>query len=271
MAAAPELIVVADPAAASATAAERIATILAQSVDEHGRADWATTGGSAPIGVYRTLVAPQLRGSVAWEAVHVWWGDDRYVPRDHPLSNVKPFDDIMLGIGATEEGQAGGSRPGIPLPIDNLHPFRTSEAIGSGRGPAWCAGSLATELGGAGLAELPAEGGWPVFDLMFLGIGPDGHLLSVFPGSTAFDSDALAMAVPAPTHVEPHVERVTLNPAVIGAARRVLVVATGAAKAPALAGVFGKERDPRRWPGQLARREGAVWIVDAAAAASLRP
>jgi 6-phosphogluconolactonase len=198
--------------------------------------------------------------------VGVWWGDDRFVPRDHPLSNVKPLDDILLAIGLTEEGVAGGRAPGVPLLQANLHPFRTGEAIGASHGPAWCAASLADELRDARLAT---DGGWPVFDLVLLGIGADGHLLSVFPGSAALGAAELAMAIPAPTHIEPRVERVTLNPAVIGAARRVLVVATGAAKAAVLADVFGETHDPSRWPAQLARRGGATWILDAGAAASL--
>ena len=263
----PELVVVADPEEAAAVAAQRIAAALAKSVAEHGRADCATTGGSAPIRIYRHLVSEPLRHAVPWEAVHVWWGDDRYVPRDHPLSNVKPLDDILLAIGRTEEGVGGGTWAGVPLPLENLHPFRTGEAIGGSRGPAWCAATLAEELRGAGLA---ADGGWPVFDLILLGIGADGHLLSVFPGSPAFDSGELALAIPAPTHIEPHVERVTLNPAVIGVARYDLVVAGGAGKSAILADIFGDTEDPRRWPGQLARRDGATWIVDAAAAASLR-
>jgi 6-phosphogluconolactonase len=264
----PEVVVVADPQAAAVAAAARIAAILAQAVAERGRADWATTGGSAPIGIYRQLVAAPLRDAVPWGAVHVWWGDDRYVPRDHPLSNVKPLDDILLEIGATEEGLAGGrSGAGISLPIENLHPFRTSEAIAGSRGAAWCAANLADELRAAGL---PVAGGWPVFDLILLGIGPDGHLLSVFPGSAALDSRELAVAIPAPDHLDRRVERVTLNPAVVRVARHVLVVATGADKAAVLADVLGEERDPRRWPGQLARRGGAAWILDAAAAARLR-
>ena len=72
------------------------------------------------------------------------------------------------------------------------------------------------------------------------------------------------MAIPAPTHIEPHVERVTLNPAILRVARRIVVVMHGAGKAAILGDIFGAESDPRRWPAQLARREGATWILDEA-------
>jgi 6-phosphogluconolactonase len=253
--------------AAAAIAADRIARLLADGAAARGRADWATTGGSTPVAIYRRLAAPPLTDEVPWGAVHVWWGDDRFVPRDHPLSNVKSFDDVLLGIAGGEEGTAGGGWPGVPLPVDNVHPFPTSEAIGGARGAAWCATALSDELRAAGLEE---TGGWPVFDLVLLGIGGDGHLMSVFPASPALDSPDLALAIPAPTHIEPHVERVTLNPAVIAEARAVLVVAHGADKAAILAEILGADRDPRRLPAQLARLPGATWILDAAAAAGLR-
>jgi 6-phosphogluconolactonase len=261
------LVIVEDPAAGAAIAADRIAQNLTDAVAARGRADWATTGGSTPVAIYRRLSAPPLDGSVPWADVHVWWGDDRFVPRDHPASNVKAFDDVMLGIGPHEEGTAGADRPGVPLQVDHVHPFPTGEAIGAARGAAWCAAELAGDLKAAGLEE---RGGWPVFDLLFLGIGPDGHLLSVFPGSPALDSPDLALAIPAPTHIEPRIERVTLNPAVLSVAREILVVAYGENKAVGLAAVLGGERDPRRWPGQLARRPGATWILDEAAASLLR-
>ncbi|HEY0442736.1 MAG TPA: 6-phosphogluconolactonase, partial [Candidatus Limnocylindrales bacterium] len=88
-------------------------------------------------------------------------------------------------------------------------------------------------------------------------------------GSEAFDSTAWAMAIPGPTHIEPHVPRVTLNPAILDVARDVLAVVTGSGKSAVLAEVFGTTRDPRRWPAQLVRRGGATWIVDQAAAARL--
>lgn len=261
----PELVVVAEPAAGAIEAAGRVAAALTAAVEARGRADWATTGGSTPIAMYAHLSTPPFVDSIPWAKVHVWWGDDRFVPRDHPLSNVKGFDDIMLGIGEAEEGTGGGRR-GVPIPVANLHPFPAGEAIAHGRGTAWCAETLADELRAA---RLPEVGGWPAFDLLHLGIGGDGHLLSVFPGSAAFDSDALALGIPAPTHIEPHVERVTLNPAVVGAASRVLVAAYGPDKADVVARIFGPERDPRRWPAQLALRPGATWILDETVAAGL--
>jgi 6-phosphogluconolactonase len=204
-----------------------------------------------------------------WPNLHVWWGDERYVPRDHPLSNAKPFDDIIAGIGLGEEGTAGGGWPGEPLPFDQIHPIRAGEAIATARGPEWCAAALADELRTVGPAA--DDDGWPIFDVLLLGVGADGHILSVFPGSPALGAADLAMAIPAPTHIEPHVPRVTLNPAVVGAARQVLVVATGSDKAPILGEIFGPTRDPSRWPAQLALRAGATWILDSAAAANLPP
>jgi 6-phosphogluconolactonase len=262
----PEITVVADSEAGAIVAADHIARVLGEAGEARGRVDWATTGGSTPVAIYRRLIEPRRAATVPWDTVHVWWGDDRFVPRDHPYSNVKAFDDIMLGIGSTEEGTAGARIPGVPIPVANVHPFRTEEAIGSGGGAAWCAAEMAAELRDAPLAVV---GGWPAFDLILLGIGPDGHLLSVFADSPAIDSPDLALAIPAPTHIDPKVERVTLNPAVVTSARDTLVVVFGADKAVAIGRIFGPDRDPRRVPGQIARAGGATWILDEAAAAGL--
>ena len=263
----PEIVVVPDAAAASSMAGDRIRAALRGAFEERGRADWATTGGSTPVGIYRHLAIPAHVNDVPWPNVHVWWGDDRFVPRDHALSNVKAFDDILLDVGGHQAGQAlGSASAAIPLPVANIHPFRTSEAIGEGRGAAACAAELERELRSAGLQIVD---GWPVFDLVLLGVGGDGHVLSVFPGSEAFESTAWALAIPAPTHIEPHVERVTLNPAILAVARAVLVVMHGADKAAILENIFGREVDPSRWPAQLTRRAGATWILDRAAAANL--
>lgn len=272
----PELRILDDEAATAKAAAERIAATLHDAIDRRGRADWATTGGSAPIGIYRELASDPLRHSVPWERVHVWWGDDRFVPRDHPLSNVLAFDQILLSATARAGLSGTGADaalveieydPGIYIPPVNIHPIRTSDAIARSAGPEWAAEQYDAELRAAGVPE--GEGGFPSFDLLFLGVGPDGHLMSVFPGSPLLDSEAWVSAVPAPTHVEPHVARVSLNPGVIAAARHVLMVVTGDGKAAILATVFGVERDAGKWPAQLARRENVIWFLDRAAAAQL--
>ncbi len=272
----PRVEVLEDPEATARAAARATAVTLSEAVARRGRADWATTGGSTPVGIYQALASAPLRDEVPWDAVHAWWGDDRYVPRDHPLSNVLPLDQVLLsaaahaglsGTGADGADVALGIEPGVRLPIENVHAPRMARAIASGAGLEWAAEDYETELRGAGLPV--ADSGFPVFDVILLGIGPDGHLLSVFPGSPLLDSSAWVAAVPAPTHVEPHVPRLSLNPGVIAAARAVLVVAHGPGKAAVLASVLGPELDVRRWPAQLARREGATWFLDVAAAASL--
>jgi 6-phosphogluconolactonase len=271
----PAVVVLADPDAVSRAAAERFSAAAVAGVSARGRADIATTGGSTPVGIYGQLAVPPLRDAVPWDEVHVWFGDDRYVPRDHPYSNILPVDQVLLaaaalaglsGTGATGVDVEIGIEPGAPMPPGNVHPFPCSRAIAEGLGAAWCAAAYADTL----RAAVPAdEAGWPVFDLVLLGIGPDGHLLSVFPGSPALASTELALPIPAPTHVEPHVERLTLNPKILDVAREVLVVSHGPGKADIMATVFGDVRDPARWPAQLVRRAGVTWLMDAAAAGRL--
>jgi 6-phosphogluconolactonase len=271
----PDIVVLPDAEACAQDAAERIATILAAAAVDRGRAHWATTGGSTPGAIYRRLAAPPLRDDVPWDRVELWWADDRFVPFDHPLSNVKIATSELLasaalggrsGTGASGIDVVAGRTAGVALPAANVHPFPNAEAIGRGLGAAWAAERYVELLREVGP---PTEGGWPVFDLILVGIGPDGHLFSVFPDSAAFEESRVALAIPAPTHVEPHVERVTLHPRVLDVAREIVVVVTGASKAAVLADVLQSEPEPRRLPAQVARRDGAVWILDEAAAANL--
>jgi 6-phosphogluconolactonase len=261
----PNIIVVASPEEASQRAAEVIADALGDAVERRGRADWATTGGSTPSGVYRALMALG-RDDVPWESVHTWWGDERFVPADHPLSNAGPFEDIIEEAGAWDLAHQDDRRTHLWVPAENVHPFPTGQAIGQNLTADWSAEQIETELRAAGL---DVADGWPVFDLMFVGIGADGHLLSVFPGSAAFDSPKWALGIPAPTHIEPHVARVTLNPATVRVAHRVLAVVLGAAKADLVGRLFREPTDLARLPAQLAIRDGATWILDEAAAAQL--
>ena len=254
----PDLAVVADADAAAGEAAERIAAALVAAVERRGRADFCTTGGSIVIPIYRLLSTSPLCDTIPWPQVHVWWGDDRYVPRGHPESNVTPLDDVLLGGAEGERGSA-------PLPSANIHPFPVAAAIAEYHDNNWCAARYAEEMA----RQLPlAEGNWPVFDLILVGVGDDGHVLSVFPGSPALARMDWALGVPAPSHIGPHIPRVTLNPRLLEAAP-VLVVTWGGKKAEALSHVFGEVRDESRWPVQRTRRSGAAWIVDEAAAARI--
>lgn len=273
----PEVVVLADADAVSAAAAARIAEALADAVRARGRADWATTGGSAAPGIYRYLSVPPLREQVPWRAVHIWLGDERFVPRDHPQSNVMPVDQILASMsaraGQSTHGEDAhdvftGVDAGAAIPAANIHAVPVARAIADAGGPSGAAAAYEDELRDAGL---PTERGWPIFDLVVVGVGPDGHLLSVFPGSPALaNGSAWALGIDAPTHVEPNIARITLNPRILDVARRVLVVAHGGGKADILGSIFGPERDPRRWPAQLARRAGVTWLIDEAAAQGFR-
>ena len=251
----PEILVLPDAAAAADAAAARIATALASAVAARGVAHWATTGGSTPGAIYRNLAARPLRDTVPWEGVHIWWGDDRWVPPDDPLSNVLACRDLLLRD--------------VPLPADQVHPFPIVEAMARGLPPSWVAERYAVEIRAAKVSLNSA--GFPILDIILAGIGSDGHLFSVFPGSGTWDDPAWAQAVAAPTHIAPRVERITLHPRVMDAARLPLAVAHGPSKAAIIGRIFGPRGDERELPALLARRPGALWILDEAAAVAIPP
>ena len=253
----PRIVVVADGDELGRIGADYACRSLERAIAERGRAHLALTGGTTPIALYRALGTAPFRDRLDWGSVDLWWGDDRFVPFDHPESNVGLVRDTLLGATS-----------GITVPVRNVHPFPIPEAEAAGQGPEWCAARYAQQL----LAGLPLDDhGLPIFDLVLLGVGPDGHFLSCFPGSPLVDAPAppICAGVPAPTMAKPHIPRVTCSPRLTENARDLLVMVTGAAKAPILAAVLGGPRDPRRYPSQLAAREGATWMLDSSAAAGL--
>jgi len=277
----PTIDILPDADAAATAAATRMAQALADAVRDRGRADWAVTGGSAAVPIYLHLTRSPLRDLVPWDRVHVWWGDDRMVPRDHPLSNRLPFDQVLLratgpaglsGSGEDARDAHVGDEAGVPLPEANIHAIPIDLALGrAGNTDEAAREAAATYESALKAASLGHDGdGFPILDVVWVGVGPDGHVFSVFPDSPLLDSTRWVAAVPAPTHVEPHVERVSLHPRFLVAARLPIVVAFGEGKAPVVADVLGRTRDARRLPAQLARRAGAVWVMDAAAAAGLK-
>ena len=183
----PDVVVVPDAAAAGREAAARLAARVAEAVERRGRADIATLGGSTPVGIYRAMVAEPLLSTIPWADLHVWFGDDRFVARDHADSNVLHVDAILRG---------GRRASGDPLPSRNIHPWPVDLVIRAGGRAGECAAAYAHQLH----AALPRDDeGRPAFDAVLVGVGPDGHLLSIFPDSPALDAPGWTAAVPAPT------------------------------------------------------------------------
>jgi len=272
-----KLIVLPDEQAVANEAAERTVSGLRDAIDTYGVAHLNLTGGSGVIPLYEALARPPWNDALDWHQVHFWWGDDRFVPRDHPESNVGAVYRLLFNVdafsGESGEGSAGadveaGDLPGLLIDADKVHPIDNEGAIAAASGPDWAAAAYQAELkqfarnGAAGL---------PAFDVFLVGMGPDGHCLSVFPNSPALQPDApLVMGIEAPTHVEPHLPRVTMVPRVMEAAGAVLMIITGDGKAELVANVLEGERDPSRLPAQTAILDNAVWLLDEAAAAQLR-
>ena len=214
-----------------------------------------TTGGSTPTALYRALREPARATHMPWAQTQIWFGDDRFVPRADPLSNVYPLDTQLLSASAD----------GAPSPLSPsaVHPWPTSAADAPTAVSAYL-----EELRGAGVPHTAM--GFPIFDLVLIGIGGDGHCLSVFPGSPlTLDGAPVATGVPAPTHIEPHVPRLSFSLGVLASAREVLALAPGAGKAEALSRIFNSTTAVADVPAKAALIPTAIWLLDTASAAKL--
>lgn len=269
-----ELLVLPDEQAIAREAAHRTVAALADAVARNGSAHIALTGGSAATPLYRELAAPELRDALDWRRVHLWWGDERFVPIDHPQSNAGLAYRTLLampalaaesGTGAQYADVAAGAVAGLAVDVQNVHPVEVVESL-SDSDPA----ELAAENYRDHLARLVplARGAIPRLDVILAGIGPDGHTLSLFPNSPGLAADAESViAVPAPEHVEPRLARVTLTARVLPVAGLVIVMASGDGKAAVVSDVLGDQVDVERWPVQAALLPNSVWLLDRAAAA----
>lgn len=251
----PAVLVCPDGAVIAARALDLVVDGLRAAIRERGEGHLALTGGSSATALFERLRDDPRARRVAWPRVHVWQGDERFVPHDHPASN---WGEALRGW--LEQPSGAG------VPAGHRHPIPVDAALAEGRDAAWAAERYAIEMA----ARLPRRGGLPSFDVWLLGIGTDGHILSAFADSQGVASaQALALGIPAPTHIEPRVPRVTLTTHLLAAARSILVMVPGAGKRAVVAECFRAWPDPARPIAQQALRPNATWLLDAESAADL--
>jgi 6-phosphogluconolactonase len=235
--------VVADQGELAEAAARMAMADLEAAVQAHGSATWVLTGGGTPMAAYRRLAGHDLRAGVEWDRVRVAMGDERCVPVDHPDSNW---------------GQAAAALLDH-VPIPDHHRLRPKGEL---------PGEQAAEDYQAALGKLPAgTGGGPRLEVVWLGVGEDGHCLSLFPGRPEVEvTDRLVVAVhDAP---KPPPDRVSLTLAAMAGVERLLVLAAGPAKAePAARARAGDDRLPLTRAVAAVRASGGsvTWLLDRAA------
>lgn len=229
-----------DPAAVAAATADRFVEAARAAIEARGIFRVALSGGGTPKQVYPLLLEPDRRALVDWRRVEFFWGDERSVPPDHPESNFG----VAYGMLISQLPDVRSDRVHrMPAEAPDIHAAALSYE-----------GELRLAFGARG-AEPPA------FDLVWLGMGPDGHTASLFPGSEGLAvDDRWVIGNWAPSQ---ETWRMTVTFPVIAAARAVIVVVTGADKADALAAIRAGGSE---LPAERIEADDVEWIVDAAAA-----
>lgn len=244
----------------SRTAAERITSLVEAAVARRGLAAVSLTGGDTPDLLYEMLADEKRpwRHRIAWQRLHVFWGDERDVPPDHRDSNYGLAHRLLLRH--------------VDVPEMHVHRMR-------GELPAADAGRLYDAV----LRERRDQTIGPLFDVMLLGIGTNAHIASIFPGSPLLPRGAdrlggadlsgppepLATGIAVP---ELSQWRITMTPRALLDSADIIMIASGASKADAIASAIEGPVDVDKYPAQLLRGAGdrVEWLIDSAAAARLR-
>ncbi|GMQ77569.1 MAG: 6-phosphogluconolactonase [Anaerolineae bacterium] len=235
-----EVIVLPDLQAISQAAAERLSQIALDAVSKRGVFHLVLSGGRTPETLYRLLSIPPFSSSLPWPQTQVYWGDER---------------SVSLNSAESNSGQAWRTfLKDVPVPEDNIHRI---------------SGELEPRLAAEEYCDLlksfsGQEGEWPRFDLIFLGLGDDGHTASLFPGPIRQEEkNSLVMAVTADYGDRPP-SRITMTPLAINSARNIIFLVSGSRKAAALDAALNGPTDLEKWPVQRIRPENGrtVWLVD---------
>lgn len=224
--------------ALSEDAVAEIVRVAARSVAERGRFSIALSGGSTPKRAYELLAK---RPEIDWTNTEIFFGDDRFVPADDPRSNYRMAREALLAH--------------VPISAENVHAIATGAATVE----------LAAELYERTLRDrLGRNSDGSTVDLALLGLGPDGHTASLFPGDAPVaEQSRWAVAVGAPTTVQPPVPRVSTTLPFLNAARMAIFLIAGADKRPVIAEILGSAPGASRYPaGMIAPREFCLWMVD---------
>jgi 6-phosphogluconolactonase len=238
-----ELQVYRDPPAVTRALADLFVSNGRMAMAERGAFYVALSGGETPRAAYELLAEEPLREELSWSDVFIYFGDERCVPPNDEQSNYRMAQRSFLDA--------------VGVPHANVHRIRGEADPGQAANE--YATILRTDLGNA-----------PQFDLLMLGLGPDGHTASLFPGTLPDTDDAaLVRAVYAPSQLS---WRVTITPTVINLARTVVFAVEGPEKAPILAAVYEGPVDPVKYPAQIVCPASGrlIWLVDEMAAGMLK-
>lgn len=231
-----------DGDALSRAALDELLRIVSDAVKERGRFAIALAGGHTPAKLYQIWGQPEKRGMrTPWERVHLFWGDERYVPHDDPASNYRMARESLIAHA--------------PIPAENVHPMPTDVPQPE----------KAAEAYGAELRRFFGTGA-PAFDLQLLGLGVEGHTASLFPGSPALEEkERWVVAVVAPAK-SPH--RLTLTLPVLNQARNTFFLVTGADKRAIISALRGQSTEGSSpYPVARVQPKGpVVWFLDKEAA-----
>jgi 6-phosphogluconolactonase len=236
-----------DGAALASAVAERFIGKVTDLIAEFGEAGIVLTGGTMGIATLAAVAASPDRDTIDWGRVNVWWGDERWVPSGHPDRNETQARAALLDHVAVDPSR--------------VHPFPASD---SGLDLDAAAAAYAAELA----AHAPRNATLPHFDITFLGLGPDGHVASMFPGQGTI-RERERPVLPVRDSPKPPPERLTLTLPVINSSARVWLVVAGADKASALGLTLAGASMDEVPAAAVEGRRTTLFFVDAASAAEV--